>query len=110
MVLAFGSDVPVETVDPRQGLFSAVSRTGWDGAPEGGWYPEHKLDAEAALRAYTEGPAYAGGCADWQGRLLPGYAADLVAWDRDPLNVPTSELEGMRCLATLVGGEVVFRA
>jgi predicted amidohydrolase YtcJ len=110
MTLAFGSDVPVETVDPRPGLFAAVTRVGWDGKPEGGWYPEHALDAETALRAYTEGPAHAAGASAWQGRLLPGYVADLAAWDRDPLACAPDELRTMTCVATLVRGEAVHRA
>ncbi|CAN5758274.1 amidohydrolase [soil metagenome] len=42
-VLAFGSDAPVETPDPRQGLYAATARVGWEGEPSGGWFPEHKL-------------------------------------------------------------------
>jgi predicted amidohydrolase YtcJ len=109
-VLAFGSDVPVETADPRLGLFAAVKRVGWDGAPEGEWWRENAVTAEDALRAYTEGPAHAAGEAHRRGRLLPGYDADLVAWDRDPLDCAPDELREMRCLLTMVGGEVVHRA
>ncbi|HEX5726691.1 MAG TPA: amidohydrolase [Longimicrobiaceae bacterium] len=109
MVLAFGSDVPVETVDPRLGLFAATRRVTWEGEPAEGWFPEHALDAEQALRAYTEGPAHAAGLAHRRGRLLPGCDADLVAWDRDPLRASPEELREMRCLLTMVAGEVVHR-
>ncbi|HEX8359374.1 MAG TPA: amidohydrolase [Longimicrobium sp.] len=109
MVLAFGSDVPVETADPRPGLFAAVARRGWDGGPEGGWFPEHALSPEAALRGYTEGPAFAAGESGRRGRLLPGYDADLVAWDRDPLTAAPDELLSMKCVLTMVAGETVHR-
>ncbi|HEX2094953.1 MAG TPA: amidohydrolase [Longimicrobiaceae bacterium] len=109
MTLAFGSDVPVETVDPRPGLFAATKRITWEGEPAGEWYPEHRLTAEEALRGYTEGPAVAAGEEGKRGRLLPGYDADLAAWDVDPLAASPEELRGMRCLLTAVGGEVMFR-
>jgi predicted amidohydrolase YtcJ len=107
--LAFGSDVPVETADPRQGIHAAVRRVGWDGTPEAGWFPEHAVSVEAALRAYTEGPARAVGEDGHRGRLLPGCDADLVAWDRDPLACPVEEILRMRPLLTMVAGETVHR-
>jgi len=110
MTLAFGSDVPVESCDPRLGLFSAVHRVGWDGQPADGWWQENAVTPEQALRAYTEGPAAAAGLAHRTGRLLPGYAADLVAWDVDPLACTPDEVRGMTCLLTMVAGETVHRA
>jgi predicted amidohydrolase YtcJ len=110
MTLAFGSDVPVETADPRPGLFAATRRESWSGPWEGGeWYPEHHLSVAEALSAYTEGPAAAAGEAHRRGRLLPGYDADLAAWDRDPLAATPEELRGMRCTLTMVAGRVVHR-
>lgn len=105
--LAFGSDVPVETVDPRPGLFAAVRRVGWNGEPRDGWYAENAITPGQALRAYTEGPALAAGLTERQGRLLPGYDADLAAWDTDPLACTPDELRTMRCIRTMVAGEVV---
>jgi len=105
--LAFGSDVPVETVDPRPGLFAAVRRVGWNGEPCDGWYAEHAITAGQALRAYTEGAALAAGLSARQGRLLPGFDADLAAWDTDPLACTPDELRTMRCVRTLVAGQVV---
>lgn len=107
MTLAFGSDVPVESCDPRLGLFAAVRRVGWDGAPAEGWWMENAVTAEQALRAYTEGPAAAAGLEHRQGRLLPGYDADLVAWDIDPLEAEPDAVREMRCVLTMVGGERV---
>jgi predicted amidohydrolase YtcJ len=108
MALAFGSDAPVETCDPRPGLFAAVRRVGWDGAPADGWFPEHALTPREALAGYTEGPALAAGLQARQGRLLPGFDADLAVWDTDPLDCPPEALGEMRCLRTMVAGETVF--
>jgi predicted amidohydrolase YtcJ len=110
MTLAFGSDVPVESCDPRPGLFAAVRRVGWNGEPAGGWHPQHALDAARALAGYTEGPAVAAGAVGREGRLLPGGYADLAVWDTDPLHCPPDALRTMRCLRTLVAGETVHEA
>lgn len=107
--LALGSDVPVETCDPRPGLFAAVRRVSWEGEPWSEWYPEHAMPVEAALRGYTEGPAAAAGEVGRQGRLLPGFHADLVAWDRDPLAASPDELLEMSCILTVAGGEIVHK-
>ncbi|HET6763951.1 MAG TPA: amidohydrolase, partial [Longimicrobiaceae bacterium] len=110
MTLAFGSDVPVETCDPRPGLYASVKRTGWNGEPAEGWWPENAVTAEQALRAYTEGPAVASGETERRGRLLPGYDADLVAWSTDPLECTPDEMRTMECVMTAVAGQVVHRA
>lgn len=105
--LAFGSDAPVEPADPRLGLFAAVARRDLSGQPEAGWHIDESLTHEQALAGYTTGPAHAAGLAGHVGTLMPGAFADLVAWDRDPLTTPAAGLLDIRCIATLVGGEVV---
>jgi hypothetical protein len=106
-VLAFGSDVPVEPVDPRLGLYAAVARQDLSGEPPAGWFAEERIDAGAALRAYTTGPARAAGLPAPHGSLAPGAPADFVAWERDPLRCEAEALLGLRCVATVVGGELV---
>src|SRR5690606_10312127 len=105
-VLAFGSDVPVEPVDPRRGLFAAVTRQDLDRAPPGGWFPGERIDTHAALRGYTVGPARAAGLPEPAGSLAIGAAADFVAWDHDPC-ADADAIMHMRCVATVVAGELV---
>ena len=64
--LAFGSDFPVEIVNPFWGLYAAITRTDAQGQPAGGWHAEHLLSLEEALRGFTAGAAYA---AFGEGRL-----------------------------------------
>jgi predicted amidohydrolase YtcJ len=106
-LLAFGSDVPVEPVDPRRGLFAAVARQDLTGEPRAGWFAEERIDAVDALRGYTIGPARAAGLPAPYGSLAPGAPADWVAWERDPLTCEPHALLGLRCVATMVGGELV---
>jgi predicted amidohydrolase YtcJ len=106
-ILAFGSDVPVEPVDPRLGLHAAALRRDLDGAPAGGWYPDERIALADALLAYTVGPARAAGLGTPAGTLAPGAPADLAAWDSDPCGDADMILQ-MRCTTTMVGGEIVY--
>ncbi len=108
-VLAFGSDAPVEAADPREGFYAALTRRDRNGYPGDGWYPEERLTGLEVLNAYTVGPALAAGDADRRGRLSPGYCADFAAWEIDPLAAEPEEMLSARVVATVVGGEFVYR-
>jgi predicted amidohydrolase YtcJ len=109
-LLAFGSDAPVESCDPRLGLYAAVERRDLEQQPAGGWVPQERIALDDVLRAYTIGPARAAGAQAWQGRLAQDYVADFVVWERDPYLVESAELLSLRVLATYVAGEPVYRA
>jgi len=109
-VLAFGSDAPVEPLEPLKGIFAAVTRRRPDGTPgPEGWYPEGRLDMDTTLRAFTQGPAYAAGMEHDLGMIAPGYLADLVMLDRDLFTIPPDELLETQVLGTMVGGAWKFR-
>jgi predicted amidohydrolase YtcJ len=108
-VLAFGSDAPVESPNPFWGLHAAVTRRRADGTPgPDGWYPTQRLSIKEALHAYTQGAAYAAGTENVQGKLAPGYWADLVVLDRDPFECAPEEIRDIRTLGTMVAGEWVL--
>ncbi len=81
--LAFGSDFPVESYEPRLGLWAAVTRTAADGTPPGGWMPRQKLAIDQAVDAFTSGAAWAVEEQTRLGQLSPGFLADLSLWDVD---------------------------
>ena len=108
--LALGSDFPVESPDPRLGLYAAVTRQDREGQPPGGWLPDQKLSAAEALRGFTSDAAYAGFDEDEVGRLAPGLRADFVILEDDPLSVPAAQLDDLRIRSTWVDGKAVFEA
>lgn len=108
--LALGSDFPVESVDPRLGLYAAATRTDAEGMPAGGWHPEETLTPYEALRGFTLDAAYAGFAEDEVGSLAPGKRADFVLLAQDPLTIPPAQLRGLTVLATYVDGKPVYKA
>lgn len=107
--LAFGSDVPVEAADPWAGFAAAISRTGPDGQPFGGWQPQERVSRELALAAYTAGGAYAGFAEGRFGRLVKGERADFLLVDRDPLLASPAEIRATQVLQVWVGGKLVHQ-
>lgn len=106
--LAFGSDWPVSSGAPLDGIAVAVSRQTTDGIPAGGWTPHEILPVEAALSAYTSAVArQAFSESDW-GRLVPGYSADLVWLDADPTVTAAHELPAVTVRATYLQGRPVY--
>ncbi|MEO7457801.1 MAG: amidohydrolase [Gemmatimonadaceae bacterium] len=106
--LAFGSDWFVAPPTPLEGIYAAVTRRTLDDAHPGGWVPEQKITVEQALRAYTNGGAYAGFREQEQGMLRAGMLADLVLIDRDLTRIDPVQVRDARILLTLVGGRPVF--
>jgi predicted amidohydrolase YtcJ len=104
--LAFGSDAPVEPVDPRLGIFAAVRRQDLRAEPADGWFPEERLQPRDAWLGYTRGPALAAG-APHSGRIAPGAPADFVAWSGDPLRLDDERILRLHCAATFVAGQPV---
>ncbi|MFC7309676.1 amidohydrolase [Streptomyces monticola] len=109
--LAAGSDWPVSSPDPLQGIHVAVNRR-LPGAPEGTgvFLPEQRIDLGAALAAYTAGSAYVNHLDAETGTIAPGYLADLVVLDRDPFAGPADEIGATRVEQTFVEGQRVYAA
>lgn len=105
--LAFGSDFPVEEVEPTFGLYSAITRQDPRGEPPGGWLPDQRLTLAEALAAFTRGAAHAARREGWSGALAEGMLADLTCFAGDITQMPPLELRTAKVLATVIGGEVV---
>jgi predicted amidohydrolase YtcJ len=108
--LALGSDFPVESPDPRLGLYAAVTREDREGHPPGGWFPDQRLSAAEALRGFTADAAYAGKDESEVGKLAPGMRADFVVLGSDPLTVPPAQIDDLVVESTWVDGKPVYKA
>ncbi len=106
VTLAFGSDAPVEPIEPLTGIYAAVARKRpGDREP---WYPEQRLDLEAAIAGYTSGAAYAVSRERELGTLDQGKWCDAVVLDSDLFREPPDAILAARVRATITGGEVRF--
>jgi predicted amidohydrolase YtcJ len=103
-VVANGSDAPIEELDPLAGIVAGVLRT-LDERPA--WRPDQAVTVEQALQATITTPAWLAGDERRRGRLIPGYYADLVVLDRDPLACPPEQLPEVQVVATMLGGRWV---
>ncbi len=113
--LLFGSDWPGTnaswyTANPMTILYAAVTRQTLDGKPEGGWFPEERLDLETSLRAYTVNNAWAEGEEASKGSLEKGKLADFVIIDRDLFAIPAVQLKDAKVLLTVTGGRITHAA
>ncbi|MEU1529026.1 amidohydrolase [Streptomyces fagopyri] len=106
--LAAGSDWPVSSPDPLQGIHVAVNRVTPDGTGPV-FLPAERLGLTAAFTAYTAGSAYANHLDD-TGSVRVGALADLVVLDRDPYAGPPEEIGATGVTLTYVGGERVHEA
>jgi predicted amidohydrolase YtcJ len=100
-VVANGSDAPIEELDPLAGIAAGVLRTLDDRPP---WHPEQAVSIEQALVATCVNPAWLAYDEHRRGKLVPGFLADLVVLDRDPVAIAPEELPEVQVVATMVGG------
>jgi predicted amidohydrolase YtcJ len=106
--VAFGTDWYVEPLDPRLGLYAAVTREFAAGGPPGGWFPEERIGLEEALDFYTRGSAYAEFAEARKGTLEPGKLADLAVFAADLLQLPPAAILSTPVDLTVVGGRIVY--
>lgn len=108
-LIAAGSDFPVEPVNPFFGIHAAVTRQDRQDEPPNGWRSDEAMTLREALRAFTLDAAYAAKSESLYGSLEPGKKADFILIDRDPFDIPPSELDDIQVLETWVEGENVYR-
>jgi predicted amidohydrolase YtcJ len=108
--LAFGSDWPVVTLNPWQGIQTALTRQTSEGTPAGGFLPEQRISLEDAIKAYTLGAAFAGRREKTEGSLELGKLADLIVVSQDLFKIEPSEIGKTEVILTIVGGKTAYRS
>ena len=108
--LAFGSDWPVVTLNPWEGIQTAVTRQTSEGRPKGGFVPGQRLTVEETVRGYTLGAAYAGRREKTEGTIETGKLADLIIVSQNIFEIDPHRIGATKVLTTIVGGRVVYQA
>ena len=108
VVVAGGSDAPVEIGDPRIEFYAAVARKDLDGFYDKGWHLEQAVTREEALKMFTIWPAFAAFQEDINGTIEVGKLADLTIFSKDIMKVPEEEILEAQVVMTIVNGKIVF--
>ena len=106
--IACGSDFPIESPNPFEGIHAAVTRQNSDGFPAGGWYPQQAMTVTQALRCFTLDAAWAAHQEKVIGTLEVGKWADFIVVDQDLFKVEPKAIGKTQVLQTWVAGKCVF--
>ncbi len=106
VVIANGTDVPVEDISPIASFYSSVVRQDKDGND---FFVDERMTRMEALRSYTINNAYAGFEEDLKGSLSVGKLADIAVLDRNLLTVDDASLRQTEVEMTIVGGKILYR-
>lgn len=109
VIIANGSDLPVERTNPLISFMASVARQDSRGWPAGGWYPEQRMTRDEALKSMTIWAAYSGFMEKEVGSLAPGKLADFVVLDQDIMRVPPELILNTNVLSTWLGGRAVYQ-
>ncbi len=110
VVIAGGSDAPVERGEPMIEFYAAVARKDQKGFSGEGWHPEEAVSRADALKMFTLWPAYAAFEEKLRGSIEVGKLADLTILSADIMTIPAPEILKTRCVMTVINGEIVYEA
>ena len=106
--LALGSDFPVESADPRLGLYAAVTRQDLAGSRPAAGSGERLTRERRCAASPRTPPTPSSSTARWA-PWRSGKRADLTVFAEDPMTVPAAEIPRAPVDLTLVDGEVAYR-
>lgn len=106
--LAFGSDWPVSSFNPIDGIFAAVTRITADEKNPDGLIPEEKISVEDAIYAYTIDGAYSCFFEKEIGSIEENKFADFIVLDRNIFEIPINQINNVKVLMTIFDGEIIY--
>lgn len=106
--IQFGSDSPVESINPVLGLQAAVARQTLDGNPKDGWFSGQKLTLAESLAGFSKIAAWTARKEDSLGAIAPGKLADLTVFASDLFHHPPHSWPSIGVEVTIVDGEIVY--
>lgn len=106
---SFGTDCPVENLNPFFNIHCAVNRQDLDYQPENGYYPQENLTVTQAIDTYTIGSSYQQFMENSKGKLEKGYLADFVIIDKDIFTCDKKDIKNIKVLETVIGGKTVYK-
>ncbi|MGA3038189.1 MAG: amidohydrolase [Vulcanimicrobiaceae bacterium] len=108
VIIANGTDAPVEPVNTLRTFHSAISRQDGENLPTGGWYPAQRMNRDEALRSMTIWAAHANFSEDTIGSIASGKYADFVVMDQDWMKVAPESIMQTKIRATYSSGRQVY--
>jgi predicted amidohydrolase YtcJ len=109
VMIAAGSDFPVESPNPFFGLHASITRQDHTNSPKGGWFADQKMTPLEAFRSFTLDAAYAGHQEDIIGSLAKGKKADFVLLDSNLFTMPEQNIWQISVDKTWVNGKLVYQ-
>ncbi|MEM7332594.1 MAG: amidohydrolase [Chloroflexota bacterium] len=108
-IVVFGSDSPVEPIDPIQGIHAAVTRQKADSTPEGGWHPEQAFSMAEAVYGYTMAAAETSNQQHRAGSISVGKLADFTIYQSNIMEAAGADILNTKIAGTMVNGEFKYR-
>jgi predicted amidohydrolase YtcJ len=109
LIIAGGTDAPVEIGDPRIEFYAAIARKDVDGFHAEGWNLDQRISRFEALKMFTIWPAIASFQENVKGTIEVGKLADFSIFDKDLMNIPELEILESKNILTVVGGRIVYQ-
>ncbi|WP_289846366.1 amidohydrolase [Thermococcus alcaliphilus] len=108
IVIGFGTDAPIEPVNPWETIYAAVTRGKFENVETYHYTKEECLSLEESLHSYTYGSAYIMHAENELGSLEEGKFGDFIVVDRNPFEVEEKGLKNIKVLEVYVGGSKYY--